>query len=143
SNTSPLDKTIALRGQPFRVVGVAKKIGTVFGQTQDNFIFIPLTTVMKLNGAYRTNITIRVQALAPEFMAQSQDEARLMMRARQHRRFNDKDSFGLVSSDSIYQLWENLTGTIAMVAVEVTAVFLVVGGIVVMNIMLASVTERT
>ncbi len=138
-----LDKMLVFRGQPFRVIGVARKVGTVFGQTQDNFIYIPLTTLRKINGAYNTRVTIRIQALAPALMDQAQDEARLLMRARHHRRFNDKDSFGIVSSDSIYQLWENLTGTIAMVAVGVTAVFLVVGGIVVMNIMLASVTERT
>jgi len=76
-------------------------------------------------------------------MEASQDEARLLMRARRHLSYNAKDDFGIVSSASIYQLWENLTGTIAAVAIGVTAVFLVVGGIVVMNIMLASVTERT
>jgi putative ABC transport system permease protein len=65
------------------------------------------------------------------------------MRARHHLKYNDKDDFGIVSSDSIYQLWQSLTGTIAAVAVGITAVFLIVGGIVVMNIMLASVTERT
>jgi putative ABC transport system permease protein len=139
----PLDKTITVRGQDFRVIGVAKKIGTVFNQSQDNFIYIPLTTLQKIVGTYRTGISIRIQAIGPEYMAQAQDEARLLMRARHHLKFNDKDDFGIVSSDSIYQLWQSLTGTIAMVAVGITAVFLVVGGIVVMNIMLASVIERT
>ncbi len=138
-----LDKTVVFRGQNFLVVGVAKKMGTVFGQSQDNFLYIPLTTFLKIYGTNRANITIRVQALGPEWMAQSQDEARLLMRARHRLRYNQKDDFGMLNSASIYELWENLTGTIAAVAVGVTAVFLVVGGIVVMNIMLASVTERT
>ncbi|MGH2669594.1 MAG: ABC transporter permease, partial [bacterium] len=103
----------------------------------------PLTTFLKIFGAYRSGVTLRIQALGPEWMEQSQDEARLLMRARHRLRYNQPDDFGIVSSASIYQLWENLTGTIAAVAVGVTAVFLVVGGIVVMNIMLASVTERT
>jgi len=140
---SPLGKTITFRGQTFEVIGVARRIGTVFGQTQDNFVHIPLTTFLKIVGTNRASIGIAVQALRPELMEQAQDEARLLMRARHHLPFNQKDDFGIVSSASIYELWQNLTGTIAMVAVGVTAVFLVVGGIVVMNIMLASVTERT
>ncbi len=140
---SALDKTLVFKGQTFRVVGVAKKVGTVLGQSQDNFIHTPLTTFLKIFGANVTSISIQVQALRPELMLQAQDEARLLMRARRHLRYDQKDNFGIVSSESIYALWENLTGTIAAVAVGVTAVFLVVGGIVVMNIMLASVTERT
>ncbi len=140
---SPMGKTITFRGQDFEIIGVAKKIGTVFNQSQDNFVYIPLTTLQKIVGMQRTYVSIRVQALGAEYMERAQDEARLLMRARHHLKYNDKDDFGIVSSDSIYKLWESLTGTIAAVAVGVTAVFLVVGGIVVMNIMLASVTERT
>jgi len=140
---SPMGKSVNIRGQNCEVIGVARRIGTVFNQSQDNFIHIPLTTFLKIYGTQRTSISIQVQALRPELMEQSQDEARLLMRARHHLPYNDKDDFGIVSSASIYQLWENLTGTIAAVAIGVTAIFLVVGGIVVMNIMLASVTERT
>jgi putative ABC transport system permease protein len=140
---SPLGKTITFRGQTFEVIGVARRIGTVFGMSQDNFVHIPLTTFLKIVGTNRSSIGIAVQALRPELMEQAQDEARLLMRARHHLPYKQKDDFGMVSSASIYELWQNLTGTIAMVAVGVTAVFLVVGGIVVMNIMLASVTERT
>ena len=141
---NPLGKTLTFRGQPFEVVGVAKPIGNVFGQSQDNFIIIPLTTYLKL---YRDNrnlsVSIQVQALRADLMAEAQDEARLMMRARRHTRFDQKDDFGILSSDTFLTLWKNLTGTIAAVAVGVTSIFLVVGGIVIMNIMLASVTERT
>ena len=77
------------------------------------------------------------------FRSEAQVEARLLMRARRHVKWDAKDDFGIVSSDAIMTLWHNLTGVIAMVAVGVTSIFLVVGGIVIMNIMLAAVSERT
>ena len=141
---NPLGKMLAIQGQTFEVVGVAKRIGTVFGQSQDSFTLIPLSTFLKIYGSNRfISVNIEVQALRPDLMADAQDEARLLMRARHHLRFDQKDDFGLVSSDTIYGLWERLTASIAAVAVGVTSIFLVVGGIVIMNIMLASVTERT
>jgi putative ABC transport system permease protein len=140
---SSLGKTLVFKGQPFEVVGVAKRIGTVFNQSQDNFVYIPLTTFLKIYGVNRASIGIMVQSIRPELMDAAQDEARLLMRARHHLRFKQEDNFGIFNSASIYQLWENMTSTIAAVAIAVTAVFLVVGGIVVMNIMLASVSERT
>jgi putative ABC transport system permease protein len=140
----PLGKQIVFKGNTFQVVGVAKSIGSVFGQSQDNFVIIPLSTHLKLFGDnFFTSVSIQVQAPSATAMADSQDEARLLFRARRHLRWADKDDFGIVSSDTILTLWQNLTGTIAAVAVGVTSIFLVVGGIVIMNIMLASVTERT
>src|ERR1700693_676195 len=76
-------------------------------------------------------------------MSASQDEARMLMRAYRHLDYNAKDNFAVLGSDSIMSLWKELTGNLFAVAVGLTAVFLVVGGIVIMNIMLASVTERT
>jgi putative ABC transport system permease protein len=140
----PIGKEIEFKGQTFQVVGVARQIGSVFGQSQDNFVIVPLTTFMKIFGDNRnTSVNINVQARDTTKMQEAQDEARLLMRARRHDKWDDKDSFGIVSSDAIMGLWQSLTGTIAFVAVGVTAVFLVVGAIVVMNIMLASVSERT
>ncbi len=143
-NGNPLGKEVTLKGQTFEIVGVAKSIGTVFGQSQDNFIIVPLPTHLKIFRDNRNmSINIQVQALRGDLMNESQDEARLLMRARRHVKFDAKDDFGIISSDTILTLWQNLTGTIAAVAVGVTSIFLVVGGIVIMNIMLASVTERT
>jgi len=140
----PMGKEIAFGGQSFQVVGVAKSIGSVFGQSQDNFVIIPLSTFMKMYDDNRfMSVGINVQARDQSRMQESQDEVRLVMRARRHDKFADKDSFGIVSSDAIMGLWESLTGTIAIVAVGITAVFMVVGGIVIMNIMLAAVSERT
>jgi putative ABC transport system permease protein len=127
----------------YTIVGVAKARGTVFGQSQDNFVVIPLGAYLKSWAGPRTSIFILVQALSPELMDASQDEARAMMRARRHLPYHDDDNFGLVAPTSITGLWERLTGNIFAIAVGLTSVFLVVGGIVIMNIMLASVVERT
>ncbi len=140
----PLGKEIYFRGQSFIIVGVAKALGSVFGQSQDNFVYIPLTTYMKLFDDNRfTSVSIQIQAVSAPLMLEAQDEARLLMRARRHVKWADKDDFGIVSSDAILTLFQNLTSAIVAVSFLVSGVFLVVGGIVVMNIMLAAVTERT
>ena len=76
-------------------------------------------------------------------MARTREEARVLMRARRHLAPNDKDNFGIVASDSLMDLWKNLTGTLASGMVGLVSIFLVIGGVVIMNVMLASVTERT
>src|SRR5260370_24858450 len=88
-------------------------------------------------------VSIQIQAISAGQMQDAQDEARLLMRARRHVKWDAKDDFGIVSSDAILSLFHQLTGAIAAVAVGVTSIFLVVGGIVIMNIMLAAVSERT
>jgi len=138
----PLGRTAQIDGRPFQVVGVAKPIGTVLGQSQDSFAYIPIQTFLKIYGGNRT-LWVNVQARGPEWMARTQDEARVLMRARRHLRPNEEDSFGIISSESFMDLWKRLTGAIAATAVGVVSVFLVIGGIVIMNVMLASVTERT
>jgi putative ABC transport system permease protein len=88
-------------------------------------------------------LTIFVQAPSQELMAASEDEARMLFRAWRHLPYDAPDNFGILGSDSIMQLWHDLTKNIAFVAMALVSIFLVVGGIVIMNIMLASVTERT
>jgi len=141
-NTDPLDKTILIAGKPFRVIGVAERIGTVFGQSQDLFAQIPLSALEKAFVA-RPRLDINIQAWDTGSMAQMNDEVRALMRARHHLPYKDDDDFGINSSESLLSVWKDLTGSIFAVAVAIVAVFLVVGGIVIMNIMLASVTERT
>jgi putative ABC transport system permease protein len=142
-SSDPLGKIVTINGQEFTVVGVGKPIGSVMGQPQDGFIYMPIQVWMKMYGARTDRMNINVQARGAEWMQQTQDEARALMRARRHLAPNEEDSFGILSSDSIMQLWNNLTGTMAGAMVGVVSVFLVIGGIVVMNVMLASVTERT
>ncbi len=138
----PLEKEIDIRGQPLRVIGVAQRIGTTFGQSQDNFVQIPLTTFRKLFFA-RPRVQVNVQAWNTIQMMELEDEVRAMMRARRHTPYRESDTFGINASDTIMGLWTRLTGSIFAVTIAVVAVFMVVGGIVIMNIMLASVTERT
>jgi putative ABC transport system permease protein len=136
-------KTINVDGREFEVVGVAKEVGTVFGQSQDGFIYIPVQTWLKNYGSHDQSITINVQARGPEWMERTKEEVRARMRARRHLDLKEDDNFGFLSADSIMTLWNNLTGVLASSMVGIVAVFLIIGGVVVMNVMLASVTERT
>jgi putative ABC transport system permease protein len=142
-NVDPVGKTIRAGTHTYEVVGVAQSIGSAFGQSQDNYMLIPLVTYYKEWHTQQDWLAIFVQAQNTEMMSASQDEARMLMRAVRHLDYNAKDNFAILGSDSIMALWKQLTGNLFGVAVALTAVFLVVGGIVIMNIMLASVTERT
>ncbi len=140
--TDPLGKEIQVGGNSFRVIGVAQRIGTTFGQSQDSFVQIPLTTFQRTLDS-RPRLDIRVQAWTAEQMIPLEDEVRTLMRVRRHLTYTQKDTFAINASETIMNTWQRLTGTIFAVTVGVVAVFMVVGGIVIMNIMLASVTERT
>jgi len=138
----PVGREVMLDNRPFIVVGVAKPIGTVLGQSRDNFAYIPVETYIKIYGAY-DGIWVNVQARGADWMERTQDETRVLMRARRHLAPNETDSFGILDSATLMQLWNQLTGVIAMAMVGVVSVFLVIGGVVIMNVMLATVTERT
>ena len=138
----PIDKEVLVRGLPFRVIGVARKIGTTFGQSQDNFVHIPLTTLQRTFTS-RPQLGVSVQAWDARQMMILEDEVRALMRARHHLPYKEDDDFGINASDTLMDAWRRLTGTIFAVTIGIVAVFMVVGGIVIMNIMLASVTERT
>src|SRR5205823_3242335 len=138
----PIGHELLIEGRPFLVVGIAKTIGTALGQSQDNFAYIPIQTYFKMYGTNDT-IWLNIQARGAEWMDQTQDEARAMMRARRHLSPNEKDNFGIFDQATLMELWKNLTGVIATAMVGVVSVFLVIGGVVIMNVMLATVTERT
>ncbi len=142
ANIDPLGKILTVDGQEFQIVGVAKKIGNTLGQSQDNFVYIPIETWLKIYGRNYT-LSVNVQARGPEWMARTEEEARILMRSRRHLGPNDDDNFGILGSDSLMGLWKNLTGTLASGMVGLVSIFLVIGGVVIMNVMLASVTERT
>ena len=141
-NIDPIGREVLIGGRPFQVVGIAKAIGTAFGQSQDNFAYIPIQTFFKMYGTNDT-IWVNIQARGPDWMERTQDEARAIMRARRHLPPNEPDNFGIMDSATLMQLWKNLTGVIATAMVGVVSVFLVIGGVVIMNVMLATVTERT
>ena len=141
-NVDPIGREILIDGRPFVIVGIAKTIGTAFGQSQDNFAYIPIQTYLKMYGTGDT-IWLNIQARGPEWMDRTQDEARAMMRARRHLSPNEPDNFGIFDQATLMELWKNLTGVIATAMVGIVSVFLVIGGVVIMNVMLATVTERT
>ena len=127
---------------PFDVVGVAKKQGSVLGQSQDNFALIPITSYQRIFGA-RDSVTIKVKGYDGTSLEDLQDQVRVVMRARHHLNYKESDDFGFITADSINDLWKSLTGLIAAVAMGVVSISLVVSGIVIMNIMTVAVTERT
>lgn len=138
----PIGKTIIVDGREYQITGVASVQGNTFGRSQDNFVMLPLTTYQKVYGI-KDSVSLDVQAASPTMMAATQDEVRMLMRARRHLKYAEKDNFGIIGAEAIMDLWHSITGAIAAVMVGVSSVFLVVGGIVIMNIMLAAVTERT
>ncbi len=139
---NPIGQKIKIDGRLFEVVGVAKALGTVFGQSRDKFVSIPLTTFLNIYGS-RRSIQIFVTSQNEAAYQNAIDEARVVMRTRRKLSPNEKDNFGVITPSAVNNLRERIFGTIQIVAVGVTSIALVVGGIVIMNIMLVSVTERT
>jgi putative ABC transport system permease protein len=142
ANVDPLDKEVQLAGLPFRVIGTTEKLGSTFGQSQDNFAIVPLST-FRNTWMGRPELMVFIKSPDGPHMAELQDEVRALMRARRHVPYREDDTFGVNASDTLMSAWKNLTGTIFAVTIGLVAVFMLVGGIVIMNIMLASVTERT
>jgi putative ABC transport system permease protein len=141
-NRDPIGKTIGVDGIPFEVVGTAKELGSVFGQSQDNFVMIPIDNYFKTYGAQK-GMSFVAKAIDQQHLFQSEDEVTMLLRAFRHLRPGQDNNFGILSSDSFVTLWQRLTAAIAATAVGIVSVFMIVGGIVIMNIMLAAVTERT
>jgi putative ABC transport system permease protein len=137
-----IGQTITADGIPFQVVGVSKAKGSIFGQSQDNFVVVPVETYFKIWGS-RNGMNFAATALDHGHLMQAQEEARMLLRAYRHLGPKDDDTFSMLTSDALLDFWNQLTGAIAATAVGVVSVFMVVGGVVIMNIMLAVVTERT
>jgi len=142
-NVDPLGKTIRVESASYQVVGVAAVIGSVFGQSQDNFVMVPFRAYQQEWDTPTNSIAIFVEANTADQMDAAADEARMILRAARHQPYDAEDSFGIIMPSSIMNLWQQITGNIFAIAIWLTSVFLVIGGIVIMNIMLASVTERT
>jgi putative ABC transport system permease protein len=142
SNVDPLDKTVQISGVHFRVIGVSEKKGTVLGQSQDQFAIIPLGQFAMMFGSRRSlELTIKPRDVAE--MVSAQDEATVALRGARRLRPKQPDNFGMFTSDTILGIYRSATNGIFAVLVGVVGLSLVVGGIVIMNIMLMVVTERT
>jgi putative ABC transport system permease protein len=140
-NQDPIGKTLKIRGLPMHVVGVEESRGTFFGDSLDRHVYIPATTHMQIFG--RNNMQIHGKSSNREAFAASIEEARTQMRVKHRLKGNEEDDFGLVDVENLNRQIDQFTASIAAVVVPITAITLIVGGIVVMNIMLVSVTERT
>src|SRR4051812_9821686 len=141
-DVNPLEKDIKIAGIPFRVVGVSEKKGSVFGNSQDNFAVIPLGSFQKLFGA-RQSLTLSVKPRTPDMINAAKEDAILALRVSRRLKPNQPDNFGLFTSDTLLEFYHSATNGIFAVLVGVVALSLVVGGIVIMNIMLMVVSERT
>jgi putative ABC transport system permease protein len=135
-------RTLDIEGRRFTVAGVAKKKGSFFGESQDRFVLVPLGALEKLL-PYEPDLTIGVKVRDAGRMQQAQDEVRAVLRARRHVKVGAPDNFGITTAEAFLDLWRNFTGTAFIVVIGVAGISLVVGGIVIMNTMLVSVTERT
>jgi putative ABC transport system permease protein len=137
-----LGREVRIDQNSFDVVGVAEKKGSFLGQSQDNFVIVPLGASDKIYGR-RGSIEIGVLARDASTFELAQDETRAILRARRHVAPGKDDDFGVTTAEMFMDLYRSLTGAIFIVFVGVAAISLVVGGIVIMNIMMVSVTERT
>ena len=140
----PLGQEIRIDGWTYQVIGVGKKKGKTLGQSADNYVLIPITVYLKKYGAHNNSLQIWGKAAATGVpLNQAMDEARAALRARRHDRPGADDSFEIETNESLLGIWSGLSNTFFMATIGIAAVSLVVGGIVIMNIMLVSVTERT
>jgi putative ABC transport system permease protein len=138
----PLGRRVRLGAETYEVVGVMAPKGKLFGQSQDRFAGIPVGTYLKYRSRSR-GIQIAIKSVDQASLPLAQQEARNMLRGRRHLRPGVPDNFGITTSDNVLDLYRTLTGGIFVVTIGVAAISLLVGGIVIMNIMLVSVTERT
>jgi putative ABC transport system permease protein len=140
----PLGREIRVDGWTYQVIGVGKKKGKTLGQSLDNYVMIPITTYLKQYGAHVSSITISGKSAnaGPE-LDTAMDEARVALRSRRHDRPGADDSFDIETNASLLSIWSSFSETFFIAMIGIAAVSLVVGGIVIMNIMLVSVTERT
>jgi putative ABC transport system permease protein len=139
---NPLGQTIRIDGRSFEIIGVAEAKGSVFGQPQDMYVSTPLSTFLAFYGS-RRSIGLSVTSTSQETYDDAVEEARVVMRTRRKLGSSEKDNFGIITPSAINELRDKIFGTIQVAAIGITSISLVVGGIVIMNIMLVSVTERT
>lgn len=142
-NRDPIGQELRVDGEIYTVVGVGERKGEVFGQSEDNYVDMPLSTYLHTHGEHQSlNISAKA-GMAPGALDNLIDEVRALMRARRHNAPGMPDDFAILTNDTFISLFNQITGMFAMVIIGIAAISLVVGGVVIMNIMLVSVTERT
>jgi len=139
----PIDKMIKIGSLHFRIVGVSEKKGSFLGNSQDNFAIIPLSVFRKMFGSRFFGMQLLVRPKNPDLVRVAMDDATVAMRIQRRLRPNEPDNFGMYTSDTFLDIYKTATSGIFAVLIGVVALSLVVGGIVIMNIMLMVVSERT
>jgi putative ABC transport system permease protein len=139
----PIGKEIRWNNVSCQVIGVGKKEGSSLGTSLDNWIILPLTSYLKEFGSQQDSLRVTARAASAAKIEDSVDEVRQIMRGRHHLAYGANDDFALETSDSFLSLWKDISQSFFMVTIAIASISLVVGGIVIMNIMLVSVTERT
>jgi putative ABC transport system permease protein len=139
----PVGKEIRWNNVPCQVIGVGKKEGSTLGTSLDNWIILPLSTYRNVFGNQQDTLRVTCRAKSAQKIQDTVDEVRQIMRGRHHLAYGAKDDFAVETSDSFLSLWKSISGTFFVVTIAIASISLVVGGIVIMNIMLVSVTERT
>ncbi|MFT4114683.1 ABC transporter permease [Silvibacterium sp.] len=142
-NGDPLGKEIRVDGEPYTIIGVGERQGKTLGASQDNYVAVPITAFQHTYGTNDSvDIYVKAGAVGPVLETAS-DEARVLLRSRRHDAPGAEDSFELSTNETFVGLWKSISSTFLFVVIGVASISLVVGGIVIMNIMLVSVTERT
>ena len=138
----PIGRTLKIDGRPFKVIGLLARRGSFLGQSQDKEVDVPMTAYRKAFGT-RRSVDIFVRAVSPAAVPLAQDEVRSILRARRHSAWGADDPFGFVTGEALNSLYKQITFALFAVMVLISGISLVVGGIVIANIMLVAVTERT
>jgi putative ABC transport system permease protein len=139
----PVGKEIRVDGIPYTIIGVAERQGNTLGQSQDNWVAIPITAYQQIYGL-NDSVTIYGRANGTaQTMERAEDEARVLMRTRRHNAPGTPDDFDLETNDTFLDIWKQISSLFAWIVLGLASIALVVGGVVIMNIMLVSVTERT
>jgi len=138
----PIGKTIKITGREYTIVGMGERRGSTLGQSEDDYVRIPMTTFEKQFGS-RRSLDILVKSESFGAMEEAKDQVRMILRARRGVKYHDEDNFGIYTAADLMSLWENFSRGASLVMIGISSIALVVGGIVIMNIMLVSVTERT
>jgi putative ABC transport system permease protein len=138
----PIGREVLLGGAPYRVIGLLEKQGRTLGQSRDAQVFVPIQAYRRQFGS-RDSLNVLIQSYGVEGLEASVDEARAVMRALRHTSFRGPDPFGIITAETLQELWQQISGAAFILSLLIASVSLGIGGIVIMNIMLVAVVERT
>ncbi|MCH7690311.1 MAG: ABC transporter permease [candidate division Zixibacteria bacterium] len=143
SGIDPIGKTLRVGSKKYTIIGIAKKLGPMFGQERDNFVVMPLSTYGAHFGQTRRGLNIVIKALSVEKLEDAMDEVRLLLRSQRGVAYDEEDDFDMMTADIFLELLNSITRVFRIALIGVSSISIVVGGIVVMNVMMVAVSERT